>query len=717
MAEPGDPNYRYSVNEYTTDGTTTEFEVSFDGGYISKEFVRVRYTDSLGAVTYPTFTWVGDYQVSVSPALAAGGSVMIFRNTPADAPVVDFNDGAIINERSLDLTAKQAVHLAAETRDIVGSIPSLDVLQSAMTALQFATSRSNHTGTQPQSSVVGLTDYLAALTSGQATNAAGLTARPTFTQLLANTGAAAVGANDGSGGSLFSTVAGFIAKLLSSSGSSVIGWMQGGIGSVYRSVEDKVRETSVHIRDFGAAMNGTTDDAHAWNKAVTYLISKGGGVLDCSGGQTRLNSTVVIDFSGIWVRGANATNSWIVNGQTNAPAIKFGNSVDLRFRNKISGVIFGQASGVTAVAGNCGLYVEKQSGFVMEDVEAFEYPSKLFQGVVFDRVIGSFVSRCRFQGSLDSNWKLFNQTFDIYIDAVRSDESECGMEIMDCQGLYMSNSACYGNKHAIWLHTSGSSDNNQFLFFNQVIGDTSREHNWKIEQCSLSVFTGCWGSTNKQQNVNVNSDGFWLSGSLVNSLIFQGCVAVSNNRHGMNLDLCSGVQVVNCMLGSNFKPSAFSGQGAKNGLGGAGSGLYLGPYCGRVRVNGGFFEQNQDFGIDIALGADRVDITGVELRFNITGALRNQANATEHKVKISNCGGYNPMGFAAPQPSIPASGVATKNLSGYDCTVYVDSGTVSSIAVDGFGVFTSSGKSLFVPAGSTITLTYSVVPGWQWQGH
>jgi len=160
MAEPGDPNYRYSVNEYPTNGVQTEFELSFAGGYISRDYVKARYTDALGGVIYPAFEFIGDYQVSISPALASGGTIMFYRDTPSADPVVDFADGAIINEASLDINARQAVHLAAETRDIVGSIPSLDTLQSVQAALDFTVNRANQTGIQPLDTVEGLPDAL-----------------------------------------------------------------------------------------------------------------------------------------------------------------------------------------------------------------------------------------------------------------------------------------------------------------------------------------------------------------------------------------------------------------------------------------------------------------------------------------------------------------------------------------------------------------------------
>lgn len=85
--------------------------------------------------------------------------------------------------------------------------------------------------------------------------------------LAATGGAALVGADDGASGSLWTTVAGFIAFLLSSLGASVIGFIQAGVGAIRRSMQDKARER-VSVLDFGADPTGATDSTAAFNLAT-----------------------------------------------------------------------------------------------------------------------------------------------------------------------------------------------------------------------------------------------------------------------------------------------------------------------------------------------------------------------------------------------------------------------------------------------------------------
>jgi hypothetical protein len=78
-------------------------------------------------------------------------------------------------------------------------------------------------------------------------------------------GAALVGADDGAGGSIFTTVQGALTKLKSSIGSSLIGFIQAGTGAVARTAQDKMRE-SVTPFDF------MTDAQRADVVAGTALI-------------------------------------------------------------------------------------------------------------------------------------------------------------------------------------------------------------------------------------------------------------------------------------------------------------------------------------------------------------------------------------------------------------------------------------------------------------
>jgi hypothetical protein len=68
-----------------------------------------------------------------------------------------------------------------------------------------------------------------------------------------------------------------------------------------------------------------------------------------------------------------------------------------------------------------------------------------------------------------------------------------------------------------------------------------------------------------------------------------------------------------------------------------------------------------------------------------------------------------------PPPAIPASASPFTNTCGVDATVHVSGGSVTGIAVHGAVTGLTAG-SFRVPAGQTITLSYTAPPTWTWFG-
>lgn len=68
----------------------------------------------------------------------------------------------------------------------------------------------------------------------------------------------------------------------------------------------------------------------------------------------------------------------------------------------------------------------------------------------------------------------------------------------------------------------------------------------------------------------------------------------------------------------------------------------------------------------------------------------------------------------ADKPAIPATTVAVENTSDRPMFVEVAGGTVTAVKVDNVTVGARVSGSFYVRPGSTISLTYSVAPTWQW---
>lgn len=125
------------------DGVQTIWNFTFSGGYILPGHVKAYYLDAAAVRVDLIVTeamLVGQFQLQVIPAVPASASrFVIYRDTPKDLPLVDFEDGARVTGANLDRAAKQAVFVAAEVLDgasVSGSSTSIILQRLSTVELQ-----------------------------------------------------------------------------------------------------------------------------------------------------------------------------------------------------------------------------------------------------------------------------------------------------------------------------------------------------------------------------------------------------------------------------------------------------------------------------------------------------------------------------------------------------------------------------------------------------
>lgn len=96
-----------TISSYTGDGSTTQFDITFD--YADQATVKVR-VDRVDVA----FTFVNPTRVSVTPAPAAGTLVEVYRKTDVSENAVTFTDGAIIQASELNSAFDQVLDRAEE---------------------------------------------------------------------------------------------------------------------------------------------------------------------------------------------------------------------------------------------------------------------------------------------------------------------------------------------------------------------------------------------------------------------------------------------------------------------------------------------------------------------------------------------------------------------------------------------------------------------------
>ena len=115
----------------------------------------------------------------------------------------------------------------------------------------------------------------------------------------------AVAAVDGSSGTLWTTVQGFINKILSSAGASVVGFIQAGTGAVATTLQAELQRT-VYVEQFGAVGDGVADDTAAFDKAHAALPASGGVICGTPGKTYAISRRVgVNDHWGINITKSN----------------------------------------------------------------------------------------------------------------------------------------------------------------------------------------------------------------------------------------------------------------------------------------------------------------------------------------------------------------------------------------------------------------------------
>ena len=105
---------------YTANGSTNQFDITFN--YIAESHIKVY----LNNVADSSFTFVNSSRIQTSTTPANGVIVKIDRDTPTDARLIDFQDGATILESDLDTSADQSFNIATENVDAIGDCLKLD---------------------------------------------------------------------------------------------------------------------------------------------------------------------------------------------------------------------------------------------------------------------------------------------------------------------------------------------------------------------------------------------------------------------------------------------------------------------------------------------------------------------------------------------------------------------------------------------------------------
>lgn len=146
MASP-DPTLRYATDIFeNVNGTQTDWEISFVGGYINDTDVYAfsgivdpetdLLTDRVDHVVQIISEASDSSTVRIEPAVAAGRTLYIYRSTPVTQMLVQYTNGSIISKKNLDLSNDQLLKIIQEMFDAL-NINTLTVNQQIETVVDL----------------------------------------------------------------------------------------------------------------------------------------------------------------------------------------------------------------------------------------------------------------------------------------------------------------------------------------------------------------------------------------------------------------------------------------------------------------------------------------------------------------------------------------------------------------------------------------------------
>jgi len=420
-----------------------------------------------------------------------------------------------------------------------------------------------------------------------------------------------------------------------------------------------------NVLQYGATGNGSTDDTAAINAAITAAGNAGGGVVFLPDGTYKTSGILLLNQNNVTLAGAGwgtvikpaSGANFDVIGQV-LPSVNAPNDVEgLVIQDlKIDG---SNMSGTTAGQGN-GIHFWGAFSPVIHHVRMTNIPNWciLLEGSTTSGY-RAHISYCRLENGVAGirTGSGFEVNF-ITNNSLVTGSGNCAA----LQPQYGSQST---DGYNMWLNTGSN-----------MVTDNTFGHNFADVRASVLL-----------QNTLQRLIGNHWDSPPYQALVIQG---TRNLIIGNNIDHANNGQAVEMVTLQNSN-NVIVGNSFDNDDQSSGHFTYDilesgGPYTGNMIADNWF-------------------------RAGASGVISQNAGSTN---KIHHNTGYNPVG-SITAPAIPASTTAYTNSFGVDCMVIVSGGTVTVIAIGGVSTGLTSG-AFRVPAGQTITLTYSSAPTWKWFG-
>lgn len=478
------------------------------------------------------------------------------------------------------------------------------------------------------------------------------------------------------------------------SDSANLTFLQSGTGAVSRSVQAKLRDI-YSVKDFGAIGDGVANDTAAVQLAITAMPSTGGMLYFPAGiylvSTLAINKQMLIQGAGMfsggtWIVASGAANK-VFNVTTSSVTIR-----DLLIDKNVT------------QSGGAYIYCDTASSIVnIENV----YMLGWYRGVHFAGVGNITMRHLRLTAGvattgmgirIDSGLAIFLE--DVLVQNANGSEAYAGISVTNCGDITMVGCSFIENLYGMAIET-GNGQNATSIYATNCFFDNNSNNGLLIKPTHASssshrmTFAQCWFSSSGASGVLLDTSA--VAGA-IDGIEFIGCEVYINASHGFQVQGSTTRRIK--VLGGKF---------AQN----TGSGLLFGANVSNWQVTDatigpiGALTGNTTRGITSSAGTSNdVLIANNQLTGNTISALNIASTGARRRIDANH--GYNPVG---------ASGI-TVGASPYTYTagdtpetVYINSGTVSSVATDAITLFQQTNCTLHLEPGKAVVVTYSVLPG------
>jgi hypothetical protein len=286
-----------------------------------------------------------------------------------------------------------------------------------------------------------------------------------------------------------------------------------------------------------------------------------------------------------------------------------------------------------------------------------------------------------------------------------------------------------------------------------AFGHNNRIVNCTFDNAAAAGFGGGLWMTSNDENLVLGCDFQFLGGTaspsgsslpvalydqsglhMIQSCTFVGSRGSNTNVIGIRIQNMKKTRVVGCTFDGQGGDNVFlAGQecavvgnmftsiGDQAATAGTAAGVHLEFAAANNTVTGNCFDSSSTNGrtgyfiYEQQIGSSGPNVI-TDNTMTVVGTLGVQAVLTAGVAsQVARNIGFNPIGKQTA-PGIPASTTPLTNPFNVDCSVWISGGTVTVISMGGQATGQTSGYFL-LPAGQTITLTYTVAPAWVWFGN